>query len=78
LTWESPELRGELDRVGVSYAKAGAGHLIWASEFGDFVSLSTRLESIPADHGEDRKYSCSACSRPYRTTRHDAAWSALG
>jgi hypothetical protein len=32
------ELRAELDRVGISYTKAGAGLFIWATDSGDFVS----------------------------------------
>jgi hypothetical protein len=39
VTWESPELRAELDRVGVTYQKAGAADFIWATDFGEFVSL---------------------------------------
>jgi hypothetical protein len=46
----SPELAEELDRVGVSYGKAGAANYAWALDLGDFVDLLGPPSIQPRPH----------------------------
>jgi hypothetical protein len=39
VTWESPAVWAELERIRVTYAKAGAADFIWALDLGDDVTL---------------------------------------
>jgi hypothetical protein len=46
----SPALAEELDRVGVSYGKAGAANYVWALDLGEFVDLLGPPRIQPRPH----------------------------
>jgi hypothetical protein len=50
-------LAEQLDRVGVSFSKAGAAHYVWALDLGEFVDLlgPPRIQPRPHWRGSERE-----------------------